>query len=199
MFFLHFLLLAHLHFKISLTCTHSLLQAYPLLHTHWHTPTYGPNHFLSSFLFPISCSFIPTHTVILAFLSLSPSLSHTQFLSCFPTGWAVATFLAHTLGGQAIPCLMPIPGTLFVPPISPCGSPSTRAATRPGESSATHGARERDGSGQKGLSLLSPDLLHSEPAHWGQGMSQTQATCSSAFHRTSSRVGLHQHISNFLW
>lgn len=90
--FLHFLLLTYT-FEISLACTHFLLQAYPLSHAHCHTPTHRPNHFLSSFLFPISFFFIPTHTVILAFLfSLSLSLTHTV---CF--------LLSHKLGYSHFP------------------------------------------------------------------------------------------------
>lgn len=161
---LHFLLLTYLHFKISPECTHSLLQAYPLLHTHCHTPTYRLNHFLSSFLFPIPVSFIPTHTVILASpLSLSLSLSPTQFVSWFPTGWAIATFLAHVLIRQEVAYPVPIPRTPSMFPTSTWDSPSAKAATGPEEFSADPEAHRRDGSGQGGFAPLSPDLLHVVP------------------------------------
>lgn len=160
--FLHFLLLTYT-FEISLACTHFLLQAYPLLHAHCHTPTYRPNHFLSSFLFLISFFFISTHTVILAFL-FSLSLSPTQFVSCFPTGWAIATFLAHALTGQAIPCLMPVARTHSVPP-----APTSAQEQLQGQGNSLWSMRPSGGTGaaKEGLSPWSPDLPHSEPGGTG--------------------------------
>lgn len=75
---LHFLLLTHLHCAISLAGTHVFSIGISTLHTHCHTPTYRPNHFLS-FLFSIFFTFIPTHAVILASLPLSLCLPHSLF------------------------------------------------------------------------------------------------------------------------
>lgn len=164
--FLHFLLLTYT-FEISFACTHFLLQTYSLLHAHCHTPTYRPNHFLSSFLFPISFFFIPTHTVILAFL-FSLSLTHTVcFLLSHKLGYS--HFPSTRTHRQAIPCLMPIARTPSAPPAPTWGSLSTRAATRSGEFSVAMRPSGGIGAAREGLSPWSPDLPHPELAHWGTG------------------------------
>lgn len=170
--FLHFLLLTHLHFEISLTYAHIFFYRHihsctpTVTHLRTERTTFCPPSFSHLFLFHTH----PHSNPSLSLLSLSP----TQFVSWFPTGWAVAAFFAHTLTGQAThPASCQSPGP-SVPPTPTWGWPSTGASTVPGGFSVTQEA-ERPGR----ACPLSPDR-HSEPAPWGQGMPPNQATCSSS-------------------
>lgn len=172
--------LLHMH-TFSFTGTSTLAR--PLSHTYVQTEP------LSVLLpFPISFSFIPTHTVILAFLSpLSLSLTHTV---CF--------LVSHKLGGSHFlstcthragytPCLMPIPRTPSVPPAPTRGSPGRRASTVSEGFSVTHEA-EQPGRVCPLCHLTSRPL---SPPTGDRACRQTRTPAALC-------LGSHQHISDFL-
>lgn len=142
---------AHTPTLCNLSCRHTrffcrhIHSAHPLSHAHIQTEPLSVLPFLHLFHFH-------THPRSNPSLPPSLSLSPTQFVSCFLTGWAIA----YALTEQAICCLMPIPQPLQdpLPHHASWGSPGTRAATGSQELSVTKKPSRGSGEDGEGLSCL---------------------------------------------
>lgn len=186
---------AHTPTLCNLSCRHTrffyrhIHSAHPLSHAHIQTEPLSVLPFLHLFHFH-------THPRSNPSLPPSLSLSPTQFVSWFLTGWAVA----HALTELAISCLMPYPPTPSVPapPTMPPGA--ALAQEQPlGQRNSLWPRSQAEGQEKLGracpvcqltpctLSPSAKDRGHLKPGHLRLCISQNLRW-----------VGLRHHISNFL-